>query len=286
MDGTTLRGVAGTALPRERILDVYGAFGRRVGGWIAIADLIALLGPMGLDAQSLRSATSRMKRSGLLSASRQDGTAGYALTTAAMELLADGDRRIFHPLVEQTKRGWVLAVFSVPESQRDSRYLIRSRLAGLGFGTVASGVMVAPRAMAPEARHMLQRRRLHQFVHLWESELIDAAEARSMVASAWDLKDIASSYRHFIRHAGATVKQAKKSRAPDGEWAFGAYIDVLAEWRPLPYLDPDLPLDLLPATWPARTARALFLDIVGLLEVHAFEHFLAVTGASTRIANG
>ena len=46
------------------------------------------------------------------------------------ELLADlnsGDRRIFHRSVTSEDDGWVLAVFSVPESQRAQRHRLRTR---------------------------------------------------------------------------------------------------------------------------------------------------------------
>ena len=270
--------------PRERILDVFGAFGRSIGGWIAIADLIALLQPLGLDPQAVRSATSRMKRSGLLEARRIGPVAGYGLTAEALELLADGDRRIFHPTGEGAHTGWVLAIFSVPESQRDRRYLIRSRLAALGFGTVAPGVMIAPRSSAPEALHMLVRKRLHHFVHLWDSELSAPEDERTMVASAWDLPAIALGYRAFIRRAKPILQEALRRESTDGAWEFVQYHDVLSEWRQLPYLDPDLPMELLPNKWPGAEARLLFLDVVDKLERPALGFFHAVTDRSAPIS--
>ena len=40
----------------------FGAFLRRIGGWIAVADLVALMGDLDLDEQAVRSAVSRLKR--------------------------------------------------------------------------------------------------------------------------------------------------------------------------------------------------------------------------------
>jgi len=40
--------------------------------------------------------------------------------------------------------------------------------------------------------------------------------------------------------------------------AFAAWVRVLTAWRRLPYLDPGLPVELLPADWPAPAAREVF----------------------------
>jgi phenylacetic acid degradation operon negative regulatory protein len=42
-------------VPRSLLMTFFGAFLRRLGGWIAVADLIALMAELGLDAQSVRS---------------------------------------------------------------------------------------------------------------------------------------------------------------------------------------------------------------------------------------
>src|SRR6266498_1761766 len=58
--------------PRSLILDLYGAYIRRLGGWMAVSNLITLMGQLGVDEQAVRSAVSRMTRRGL------DGAAPYA----------------------------------------------------------------------------------------------------------------------------------------------------------------------------------------------------------------
>ena len=67
------------------------------------------------------------------------------------ELLRDGDARIFGRRARRRSDGWLLVVFSVPETERDKRHQLRSPLTRLGFGTVAPGVWVAPGHLADEA---------------------------------------------------------------------------------------------------------------------------------------
>src|SRR5215210_5367459 len=114
--------------PRAAIVTLYGAFVRRLGNWMAIADLVVLLADLGIDEQSARSAIARLKRTGLLESSTHFGSAGYEAGKQLLDVLGDGDMRIFHSeIAADLDDGWVLVVFSVPEAQRDRRHLLRTR---------------------------------------------------------------------------------------------------------------------------------------------------------------
>src|SRR3954463_16268567 len=106
----------------------FGAFLRRLGGGIAVADLIALMAELDLDAQAVRSAVSRLKRRGVIASERRDGAAGYRLTAHGEAILRAGDARIY-----TRARGdrWLLVVFSIPEAQRALRHRLRSGLSRL-----------------------------------------------------------------------------------------------------------------------------------------------------------
>src|SRR3954449_6011349 len=131
------------AVPRSLLMTFFGAFLRRLGGWIAVADLVALMGDLGLDEQAVRSAVSRLKRRGVIAPERRGGAAGYRLTPRGDAILEAGDARIFG---RDGGGGdeWRLVVFSIPEARRALRHKLRRRLQWLGLGTVAAGVWIAP----------------------------------------------------------------------------------------------------------------------------------------------
>lgn len=258
--------------PKARILDLYGAFVRRVGGWIAVADLISLLGEFGTDENAVRSACSRMKAKALLIAERRGPSAGYRLSDTGAEILADGDLRIFRT-TEKKRSGWVLCVFSVPESERSQRYLIRSRLGWLGFGQAAPGVWIAPRALRPEAEHMLQRLDVAHHVDIWEGAYHGFGDEKELVASAWDLDLLRKLYDEYLHEYGDTLKGWDPDTDDADRRAFVEYLESLAHWRRLPYLDPGLPRQLTPDDWPAEEAHALFSEIDRQLGGRAFEYF-------------
>ena len=80
--------------PSSLISTVYGAFLRRLGGWISIADLIVLMDELDVDGPAVRSAISRLKKRGILEPERR-GANGYRLSPAVHPVFDEGDRRIF-----------------------------------------------------------------------------------------------------------------------------------------------------------------------------------------------
>src|SRR3954453_8008375 len=138
-------------VPRSLLMTFFGVFLRRLGGWIAVADLVALMGDLGLDEQAVRSAVSRLKRRGVIAPERRGGAAGYRLPERGTAILEAGDARIYGR--DGAGDGaWLLVVFSIPETRRALRHKLRARLQWLGLGTVANGVWIAPAAGEPGGR--------------------------------------------------------------------------------------------------------------------------------------
>ncbi|MFI7337723.1 PaaX family transcriptional regulator C-terminal domain-containing protein [Streptomyces sp. NPDC050085] len=243
--------------PRSLIVTLYGAYGRGFPGPVPVAELIRLLGAAGVDAPSVRSAVSRLKRRGLLLPARSaSGAAGYALSDGARQLLDDGDRRIYGSAA--TSDGWVLAVFSVPESERAKRHVLRSTLAGLGFGTAAPGVWLAPAGLYEETRHTLERAGCSAYVELFRGEHLGFAATAEAVARWWDLAALAKLHEAFLdEHAPVLRAWEQRSDTPPQD-AYRDYLAALDSWRHLPYADPGLPPALLPQGWPGLRSAQVF----------------------------
>ncbi|MEV4944809.1 PaaX family transcriptional regulator C-terminal domain-containing protein [Streptomyces sp. NPDC053755] len=247
--------------PRSLIVSLYGAYGRgpaRDGAPTPVAELIRLLAAVGVDAPAVRSSVSRLKRRGLLLPGRTaDGAAGYVLSDEARQLLDDGDRRIYSRTEPKLSEGWVLAVFSVPESERHKRHLLRSRLARLGFGTAAPGVWIAPARLHEETRHTLERLELSPYVDLFRGEHLGYTATAEAVARWWDLASIAKLHEEFLA-AHEPVLRAWKVSPGTAEDAYRDYLLALDSWRRLPYADPVLPPELLPGDWPGGRSAEVF----------------------------
>lgn len=259
-------GQTGALQPRELIVTLYGLYARERDGWLSIASIVRLMAGLGVEEPAVRSSISRLKRRGLLDARRVDGVAGYTLTGMALEILADGDARIFGRRRAVESDGWLLVVFSVPESERDQRHQLRSLLTRLGFGTVAPGVWVAPGHLAEEVAEMLGRRGLAGYVELFRGVHLDAVDGT--VARWWDLDEVNARYAEFLDRQEPVAGVG--DRTP--ERAFADYVRLLTDWRRLPYADPGLPLALLPADWNGARAGDLFAHLRERLVDPAAEH--------------
>jgi len=268
------------AQPRQLIVTVYGLYARTGGGWMSVASVIALLGDLGVDQQTVRSAISRLKQRGLLVASKRERAAGYALSAEAGEILAEGDHRIFEHRRAEADDPWLLAVFSVPETERDKRHLLRTRLARLGFGTVSAGVWIAPAHLRAVTADVLARQGLEGYADLFEGEYAAFGDPREKIRQWWDLDQLGRLYDEFLVQHRPVLAKWKRRRTPqgrDGAEAFADYVRVLTDWRRLPYADPGLPAALLPADWEGALAAKLFAELRERLEQQAREHAVAVT---------
>ncbi|AXH96611.1 PaaX family transcriptional regulator [Ornithinimicrobium avium] len=248
-------------------MTIYGLYAREVGGWLSVSSLIRLMAELGVDEQAVRSSISRLKRRGILESERIDGRAGYALSAHAREILAAGDRRIFRRRRGTLDEGWVLAVFSVPESERRRRHTLRSRLSWLGFGSVGPGVWIAPAHLSAEARDVLLREELAEYVDLFEGRYLGFATAPEQVARWWDLESLDALYAQFCSDHEPVLARWRASRGKDETgMAFADYVRVLTAWRRLPYLDPGLAPELLPRDWSGSRAADLFFALRRRLE--------------------
>ena len=267
----------GPSRPGRLILTVYGLYARERDGWLPIAGVVRLLGEFGVAVQAVRSAIHRLKRRGLLRAERRGDAAGYALSELGLGVLAEGDVRIFTPARGAADDGWVLVVFSVPHTERAQRHQLRSTLTRLGFGTVTPGTWVAPRHLEAAAVAALDRAGLTAYTQVFAGPHVAGGDLPELVASWWDLDGLQALYAEFVDRFGPVGKRWAQEPESDAR-AFTDLVELLTEWRRLPYADPGLPLDVLPADWNGLRAEHLFAELSARLREPAARHAATVLG--------
>ena len=149
---------------------------------------------------------------------------------------------------------WLVVSVAIPESQRRLRHRLRTRLTWLGLGTPTSGLWVSPDATkAPLVRDVVEELGLQDRAFAWAGPVADTGDERQLLAQAWDLDDVEHRYLEFLEEfAGREVRD-------DGD-AFVAQVQLVEAWRRFPFLDPDLPRELLDHDWPGPRAAAAFHD--------------------------
>lgn len=258
--------------PRQLIVTLYGLYARAGGGWLAVGSLVRLLAELGVDEPAVRSSVSRLKRRGILTPRAVDGVAGYALTEQAQEILREGDYRIFEREQASMSDGWLLAVFSIPESERQKRHVLRTQLTKLGFGTAAPGVWIAPAHVYEEVGERLVRLQLRDYVNLFRADYLSTLpDLADKVREWWDLDALERLYADFC-----ATYETDRADEPSEREAFVGYVRILTDWRRLPYLDPGLPPEVLPRRWSGTRAVALFESARVRLEGPARRHAMRI----------
>ncbi len=267
----------GNRRPKSLILDVYGRYSAQFAGWIAVGDLVRMMELLDVDEQAVRSAVSRMTRRGLLEPEVRGRVRGYRTTAQADELLADGDRRIYASMQPASLAdGWVLVSFSMPESDRNKRHVLRSKLTWHGMGNLSSGLWIGPARILDEVTETLVAEGFAEYADIFGAHYEGLGNVADLVRHSWDLDALAASYHEFLDDQQPVSAQLGGRRPDDDSLAFALYTRALHEWRKFPYLDPGLPSELLPNDWPGGPAAELFAELRALLEPQAFEFAASV----------
>jgi phenylacetic acid degradation operon negative regulatory protein len=237
---------------RSLLLTVLGEFvlPRHEPVWTGA--LVAGLAELGVEEKSARQALARTAAEQLLEAERSGRRTRWALTDAGERLLEQGAARIY-----SFGRGagawdgrWLTLSVSVPESQRQLRHRLRTRLTWVGMGSPLPGLWVTPdAAKEPEVAAVVRELGVEAFSFVGPFGRI--GEEKAVVEQAWALDDVERRYRDFL----VSVQQ-QSARTPRD--VFRAQVQLVQDWRRFPFLDPDLPRPLLPSTWPGAAAAQLF----------------------------
>lgn len=262
------------------VLSIVGLYLRRVGGWISTADLVALAAEAGVSGPLARTSIARLKKRGILAPKAVDRSAGYCLPAAAEDILSRGDRRIFSVRHMSADSKWCVISFSIPESKRAVRGQLRRQLTWIGAGLLSSGLWIVPDFLRDEVEEILVGLDARQYAVLLRTEqpIVDGP-IKDAIATWWDLERLACLHEEFA----ATCRQILAQPADDDAAAFRGYVTGIDSWRAIPYLDPGLDYDLLPADWPGRETEALFTELSTRL-ADASWAFVAATVTSAEAA--
>jgi phenylacetic acid degradation operon negative regulatory protein len=229
--------------------------------------LISALTSLDYKTQAARQALARSVSGGWLRTERHGRRARMYLTDETREMLSSGAERIYgfgepHPWDGR----WLLVVVRVPEQRRDVRHLIRSQLAWAGFGSLGNGLWISPHVdREAEVRRIAGELSPAELLS-FRAEFGSIGEPAKVIADAWDLGDVADRYREFISRFG-------RVRPKTPEAAFRTQTELVHTWRKFPFLDPDLPEEMLPARWPRTRAHEVFASRHAEWEPAAVEYF-------------
>ncbi len=246
----------GSASARSLLLTVLGEFAMPRDEPVWTAAVLEALGGLGVEQRASRQALARTSAEGLLVSTRHGRRTSWSLTERGSELLAQGATRIYGFLREPHAWDgrWLVLTVSIPETQRRLRHRLRTQLTWLGLGTPSSGLWITPDADKADAvGRVVAELELDAVSFAWVGPRSGIGDEARLVAAAWDLADVEERYRDFVD--GFETRTATSPAA-----SFVAQVELVQAWRRFPFLDPDLPRQLLDHDWPGSVGAEVFHD--------------------------
>ncbi|MGH3311515.1 MAG: PaaX family transcriptional regulator [Streptomyces sp.] len=216
--------------------------------------LLGALDALGFEEKAARQALARSSTQGLLVADRVGRRTRWSLTPNGEQLLEEGTERIYTFMRHRHRWDgrWLVLAVTVPESQRQLRHQLRTRLTWAGMGSPAPGLWVVPDAgRTDEVQAIVRELGIEHSTMSWTGPSAGIGDPEDVVAAAWPLDKIETAYGDFVRQFGDL-------HVSDQQEAFVAQVNLVHAWRRFPALDPALPAELLDHDWPGPDAAAVF----------------------------
>jgi phenylacetic acid degradation operon negative regulatory protein len=252
MDDQLRRRSIGAPAARSLLLTILGEYVLPRDEPVWQETLVGALVSVGHSSQAARQALARSVRGGWLETTRVGRRSRVSLSSGAASLLATGASRIYTFGEPWSWDGrWLVVILRVPEERREVRHQLRTRLAWAGLGSMGGGVWLTPHVSRETELQAAIRSAPAADATSFVASLGMLGQGSDVAATAWDLDEVRSQYQAFIEDFAAI-------RPSSGEAFFRMQTLLVHAWRKFPFLDPDLPAELLPTGWPRRRAHDLF----------------------------
>ncbi len=259
--GARRDGSAGVDTTRGLLITALGEYVLPHGCSAWTQTLIALMERLGVRDKSARQSLARLEERGWLERERVGRQTRWSLTELSTELLTAGADRIY--TFGQEPRDWdgrwVVLLASVRERDRGARYRMGHGLGWAGFGSIGQGVWVSP-WLDQESVAVGLLAELHIEATSFRAELGSLGSGPEVARQAWDLPGLEEQYSDFLGQFGSEPHDVVADLAL-----------LVHRWRRFPFLDPELPAQLLSNDWPGVIAAARFAEVRASLLPGAFD---------------
>jgi phenylacetic acid degradation operon negative regulatory protein len=232
--------------------------------------VIEVFARAGVGEHATRSTLTRMVGRGLLLRRREGRRTYFGLTERSEAILRDGEQRIWKGgAVNRDWDGtWSLLGFSLPESWQRRRHDLRSQLTWAGFGPLFSGLWIAPGEV--DVSGIVAELGLAAHVKVFRARADIGMDIAEMINDTWDLAELADDYRAFD-DAWRPLRERPGTSGKPPQDALALRLRLSTEWLQVIRSDPRLPVQHLPADWPAAPAEETFRAVHARLDAPARE---------------
>lgn len=218
------------------------------------SSLLYMLVGMGVEQQTARQAIARAASSGWITAQRQGREVRWDLTESGTRLIERGAARVYslHRETQPWDGNWLVLLVTITEAQRSVRKRLYTSLTWEGFGNPTPGLW-----LSPHTEHQPRAQRVIDELELKDSTVAFVGKASAvgqreedLVREAWDLADVTVKYEQLI------INFSGLEPSPGDPLLF-THVRLVNQWQHFPFMDPQLPEELLP-NWIGRRAAVMF----------------------------
>ena len=230
------------------------------GVWLS--ELIALLQPFSVNSQLARTSAFRLAAEDWLESRREGRRSLYSLTEAGRQRVEHAYQRIYELPPREWDGNWTVALLSRAGVSASLKTELRRELEWEGYGLVAPGVFIHPRANRSNLDQVLRRLKLTEDVVVMQARDLDGVVTKPgarLASECWDLKLVSDHYTDFLRRFKPVEALLQQKLQP--ETAFQVQTLLIHSFRRVVLHDPQLPAVLLPQDWPGHDAYQLCRNI-------------------------
>ncbi|WP_416825352.1 phenylacetic acid degradation operon negative regulatory protein PaaX [Ectobacillus polymachus] len=246
---------------QSMIFTIYGDYIRHYDNKIWIGSLIQILKEFGHNEQAVRVSISRMLKQGWVQSEKKGNKSYYFLTERGVNRIDEAAKRIFKLNPTKWDGKWRMLVYSIPEEKRQIRDEFRKELMWSGFGSFSNGCWISPNDLEKEVNILIDKYEIHDYVDFFISEYKGPDTNKRLIEKSWNLEDITNKYESFIsqysRNYMIDQDKLEKGQMTDAE-CFVVRENLVHEYRKFLFIDPGLPIDLLPENWSGIHAAVVF----------------------------
>jgi len=215
------------------------------GGEVGVATISKLLGAFGVDSGVTRTSMSRLASDGWVARQKVGRNSFYALTPLALAASETASRRIYATRHPEAPCGWRVVYAGGLGKSEQAR--LKAAFARRGAAELAAQTWLLPDGdETPD---------LSGAIVMTAGRLPDA-DARLLVARAFDLSALGADYAGFVEAFAPVVEVLGSGRSLSGLDALAMRVLVIHAFRRIVLRDPMIPAPYLPEGWPGFSARA------------------------------
>lgn len=224
---------------------------------IPTAALMDVLGLVGVSEQAARQAIARAAGAGWITSEKDGRRALWRLSPSTNLLMEAGQARVFSFTAPQPPWDgrWLTVHLGISPGRGAARNRLESSLRWAGFGCPTSNVWITPHAdREQEANDIVTAEGLAESaLSMIGTPAGIGMPLEQAIRHAWDLDAVSASHAELLaRFAGRQVDDSDESLV--------GHLELTDALRRFPFMDPQLPKELLP-NWIGRRAATVLRDL-------------------------